>query len=232
MFSDRTPRQRKLSAWFSQGMRRHPAPGRAACARDWRRQPAPSQRSPGQMWRWGPAVLTDSCHKKPLHGGNALGWQQRWALRARSRFLRPAGPWAWGSALLGSLESQGLSCSPGGGQQAAEREPKEALRQALSSGAARSPLQNANLRWTQVNSHTWLINCSGSPSTRLLLQLLWSVSLNCFTVSLQGCRHSDPGGTELLLRLLRKIQGGGQQDINQPAIQDFYTKCLFTHSMM
>lgn len=129
-----------------------------------------------------------------------------------------------GSAPLGCLERQGLSCIPG--WRAASCLLSTGQKESRAQGIPEPSLvlrscSNTNLHWAGENSHAWL-KCPGAcrePQHKAVLQLLRSVRLTCLTASLQGWEHSDPGGTEILLRLLRKVQGRGQQDINQPAIQ-------------
>lgn len=114
MFCNLTPLQRKLSALFSQGMYRHLAPGRAACAQDGQRQPAPSERSPGQMWHLRPSCANWQLATKK---GSAVGMPWAGAIT----WLCGQGAASWGqqnpeqgfSFLTRAFGSKGAELQPG-----------------------------------------------------------------------------------------------------------------------
>lgn len=130
MFDNLTPLQRKLSALFSQGMCRHLAPGRAHVPRMGKGSRLPASRTQDRCGTSGPPVLTDSWPQESARGGNALGWHQHLALRARTQqnpeqgipkasrtlsttFPKPAEPWAGVPCLTLVFINTELSCSPG-----------------------------------------------------------------------------------------------------------------------
>lgn len=114
MFYNLAPLQRKPSVSFSQGMCRHLAPGRAACAQDGPRQAALSGSSPGQMWHPGPTCANWHWPQESAPRWECPGLAP--ALGSAGKELLPEASRTFSRGLFASLrclERLGLSCSLG-----------------------------------------------------------------------------------------------------------------------
>lgn len=211
MFYNLAPLQRKPSVSFSQGMCRHLAPGRAACAQDGPRQAALSGSSPGQMWHPGPTCANWHWPQESAPRWECPGLAP--ALGSAGKELLPEASRTFSRGLfasLGCLERLGLSCSLGRRVWAAcSARPRD-----LCPKLCQPRLHSSSTFTTAVTQS--LLNRGEQPH---LAKLHWVcmvprhksappalVSVTQLSHLLQGCEHSYSGGAEYCLHSQVKLK--------------------------